>query len=421
MDCPSAAQPAPPWLGRSLERFEDAALLTGRGRYFDDVATPAGTLHAAILRSPHGHATIAAIDTAQAVALPGVAAVLTGRDIQALTSSLVVGVKAPMECWPIATDRVRYMGEPVAIAVATDRYIAEDALDLIEVRYDRLPAVTDPLAALQPDAPVLHPGLGGNLASDRRFRYGDPEAAFASAPHRVSVEAVYPRNACTPIETYGVLAEYDPSADCLRRAGEFPGAVLAACGDRAGVAGAGQPAAAAHAAGFRRQLRGEAGRVPLHRADRRRRARDGPAGEMGRGPAGAPRRLRLRHQPGHHAACRGGRRWAGAGAGLGPGRGLRCPSARAGTGDAVSHAWQHDRRLRHPAPGDPQPGGADQQDAHRAEPRLRRAAGLFRAGTADAAHRGDAASGPAGRDPPQPCARIGFSLPHRQRRAAGFR
>jgi len=223
MDSPSAAQPALPWLGRSLERFEDAALLTGRGRYFDDVATPAATLHAAILRSPHGHATIAAIDTAKAAALPGVAAVLTGRDIQALTSSLVVGVKAPMECWPIATDRVRYMGEPVAIAVATDRYIAEDALDLIEVRYDRLPAVTDLRAALQPDAPVLHPGLGGNLASDRRFRYGDPEAAFASAPHRVSVEAVYPRNACTPIETYGVLAEYDPAADSYDVLANFQG------------------------------------------------------------------------------------------------------------------------------------------------------------------------------------------------------
>ena len=248
MDCPSAAQPAPPWLGRSLERFEDAALLTGRGRYFDDVATPAGTLHAAILRSPHGHATIAAIDTAQAVALPGVAAVLTGRDIQALTSSLVVGVKAPMECWPIATDRMRYMGEPVAVAVATDRYVAEDALDLIEVRYDRLPAVTDPLAALQPDAPVLHPGLGGNLASDRRFRYGDPEAAFAvrAAPcqrgSRLSPQRLH---ADRDLWRAGGIR---PSGGLLRRAGEFPGAVLAARGDRAGVAGAGQPAAAAHAA-----------------------------------------------------------------------------------------------------------------------------------------------------------------------------
>jgi 2-furoyl-CoA dehydrogenase large subunit len=202
---------------------EDAALLTGRGRFFDDTAMPPGTLHAAILRSPHAHARIAAIDIARAAALPGVAAVLTGADVMALTSSLVVGVKAPIECWPIATDRVRYVGEPVAIVVAADRYVAEDALDRIEVRYEVLPAVVDPLAALAADAPVLHPGLGGNLASERRFRYGDPEAAFASAPHRVSVTVTYPRNACTPIETYGVLAEYDPHADAYDVLANFQG------------------------------------------------------------------------------------------------------------------------------------------------------------------------------------------------------
>ena len=104
MDAPPIPvdQPAP-WIGRALPRVEDAALLTGRGRYFGDTATPPGTLHAAILRSPHGHATAAAIDTAKAAALPGVTAILTGTDIKALTSSLVVGVKAPVECRPIAT------------------------------------------------------------------------------------------------------------------------------------------------------------------------------------------------------------------------------------------------------------------------------------------------------------------------------
>ncbi|HET9018336.1 MAG TPA: molybdopterin cofactor-binding domain-containing protein, partial [Acetobacteraceae bacterium] len=80
-----------------------------------------------------------------------------------------------------------------------------------------------PLAALAPDAPVLHPGLGGNLASDRRFRYGDPEAAFATAPHRISIETSYPRNACTPIETYGVLAEYDPGQDAYDVLANFQG------------------------------------------------------------------------------------------------------------------------------------------------------------------------------------------------------
>ena len=142
-----AGQRATRWVGRSVPRVEDAALLTGRGRYIDDLGVRPGTLQAAILRSPHAHAEIEAIDCQAARAADGVFAVLTGADIVALTSSLVVGIKAPIDCWPIATDRVRYVGEPVAIVVASDRYRAEDALDLIEVRYRPLPAVVDPLAA----------------------------------------------------------------------------------------------------------------------------------------------------------------------------------------------------------------------------------------------------------------------------------
>jgi 2-furoyl-CoA dehydrogenase large subunit len=215
--------PIAPWLGRSIPRIEDAALLTGRGRFFDDIAAPPGTLHAAILRSPHAHAAITAIDTSRLATVPDVAAVLTGTDIRRLTSSLVVGIRAPIECWPIAIDRVRYVGEPVAIAIASNRYLAEDALDLIDVRYEPLPAVIDPLVALRSDAPVLHPNLHGNLASDRSFRYGNPEAAFNAAPHRVGITVAYPRNACTPIETYGVLAEYDPFADAYDVLANFQG------------------------------------------------------------------------------------------------------------------------------------------------------------------------------------------------------
>ncbi|HUN50425.1 MAG TPA: molybdopterin cofactor-binding domain-containing protein [Candidatus Sulfotelmatobacter sp.] len=218
-----ADEAASTWIGRSLPRVEDAALLTGRGRFIDDLGVPPGTLHAAILRSPHAHAAIEAIDVARARAGPGIAAILTGADIRRLTSSLVVGVKAPMECWPLATDRVRYVGEPVAVAVARDRYRAEDALDLIAVRYRPLPAVVDPRAALAPDAPVLHPGLAGNLASDRSFRYGEPERVFAEAPHRIAVDVSYPRNACTPIETYGVLAEYDATLDAYDVLANFQG------------------------------------------------------------------------------------------------------------------------------------------------------------------------------------------------------
>jgi xanthine dehydrogenase molybdopterin-binding subunit B len=147
-----------PWVGRSIERVEDAALLTGRGHFIDDLGTRPGTLHAAILRSPHAHADIVTIDASAARAAPGVAAILTGEDIKKMTASLVVGVKAPVECWPIAVGRVRYVGEPVAIIVASDRYMAEDAADLIQVEYRARPAIVDPLAALLPDAPALHEG-----------------------------------------------------------------------------------------------------------------------------------------------------------------------------------------------------------------------------------------------------------------------
>jgi 2-furoyl-CoA dehydrogenase large subunit len=202
-----------PWVGRSIPRVEDAALLTGRGRFIDDLGVRPGTLHAAILRSPHAHADIVSIESSAAKQAPGVVAVLDGKDVKALTASLVVGVKAPVECWPIAVGRVRYVGEPVAIVVATDRYLAEDAADLIEVQYRVRPAVVDPLAALSPDAPVLHDGFAGNVASDRTFRYGDPEQAFGSAAHRISLDIRYPRNSCTPIETYGVVADYDAGED----------------------------------------------------------------------------------------------------------------------------------------------------------------------------------------------------------------
>ena len=215
--------PSAQWCGQSVERVEDAALLTGRGRFIDDLGVKPGTLHAAILRSPHAHARVLAIRTEEARNLPGVAAVLTGAEVTKLSASLVVGVKAPIECWPIATDRVRYVGEPVAVVVASSRYVAEDALDLIEVDYEPLSAVVDPVATLDPAATILHDGLKSNLASERTFRYGDPERAFADAAHRVSVTIRYPRNSCTPMETYGLVAEYDPGEDAFDVLANFMG------------------------------------------------------------------------------------------------------------------------------------------------------------------------------------------------------
>ena len=211
------------WCGQSVERVEDAALLSGRGRFIDDLGVKPGTLHAAILRSPHAHARIVGVNAEKARNLKGVVSVLTGADVTKLSASLVVGVKAPIECWPIAVDRVRYVGEPVVVAIATSRYVAEDALDLIDVDYEPLAAIVDPIAALDAAAPILHDGLRSNLASERSFRYGDPEKAFADAAHRVAVTIRYPRNSCTPMETYGLVAEYDAGEDSYDVLANFMG------------------------------------------------------------------------------------------------------------------------------------------------------------------------------------------------------
>ncbi|WP_011295675.1 xanthine dehydrogenase family protein molybdopterin-binding subunit [Cupriavidus necator] len=212
-----------PHVGRPMARVEDAAILTGRGRYADDLGVRPGTLHAAILRSPHAHAELGAIDFAAALKVPGVRAVLTAADLPAWSRPFVVGVKAPMEQWALAMDRVRYVGEPVAVVVAESRALAEDALDLVRVDYRALPPVVSIEAAVAGDAPVLHSGLGSNVASDRHFCYGDPEAAFAAAPHRVTLTAHYPRNTCTPIECGVVIAEHLPGDEGYQVTSNFMG------------------------------------------------------------------------------------------------------------------------------------------------------------------------------------------------------
>jgi 2-furoyl-CoA dehydrogenase large subunit len=168
-------------LGRKIRRKEDVALLTGKGRYADDVAAPAGTLYAHVVRSPHAHASIKAIDTTRASAMPGVAAVITGEDIRRLSGSFLLAVKEPIPQWALAIGKVRYAGEPVALVVAADRYLAEDAAERVQIEYEPLPAVVDPLDAIKKGAPVLHEDVGANELPARRFVYGDPERAFAEA------------------------------------------------------------------------------------------------------------------------------------------------------------------------------------------------------------------------------------------------
>ena len=220
MDAPG---PAPNYVGQPVERLEDEALLTGRGRFADDLGVKPGTLHAAILRSPHAHARIIAIDPAAALRSLGVRAVLTGADVKAWAAPFVVGIKQPMEHWPLAVERARYAGEPVAVVVAEDRALAEDALDLIAVDYEALPVAVGIEQAMAPDAPLLHPAVGTNVVSDRSFRYGDPDAAFATAPHRVQLTIRYPRNSCTPIECGVVVAEHLPGDEGYEVLSNFMG------------------------------------------------------------------------------------------------------------------------------------------------------------------------------------------------------
>ena len=208
---------------RQPTRVEDADLLRGRGRFADDLPEPRGVLHTAILRSPHGHAELVSIDASAALAMPGVACVVTGEDARRWTKPFAVAVKTPMQHWCLAVDRVRYVGEPVAIVLAQDRHLAEDALERIAVEYRPLPAILDPEAAALADATLLHPAVGSNIVSDRSFRYGDPAAAFSVAAHRITITTRYPRNAGTPLETFVVIAEHLPGEDAYEVAANFQG------------------------------------------------------------------------------------------------------------------------------------------------------------------------------------------------------
>ena len=198
------------WIGRSVPRVEDGRLLTGRGTFIDDHPPVANLCHAAIVRSPHAHARILGYDLAAALAMEGVVGAITGTDVAKACKPFGVGVTAPIHYYPTAIDKVRFVGEPVAVVVARDRYLAEDAAEVVAVDYEPLPVVVDPERALEPDAPILHEKVGSNLAGHRRLVYGDPETAFANADVVVRERFRFPKYGSTPIETYGVIARWDP-------------------------------------------------------------------------------------------------------------------------------------------------------------------------------------------------------------------
>jgi len=199
------------WIGQSMKRVEDPRLLTGHGTYADDIHLP-GMAHAAVLRSPHAHARIKSIDTSRAKALPGVILVMTGAEAAEKSGPLPCFANPPVKQMCIAVDRVRHVGEPVAAVVAESRYLAEDALELIEVTWEPLPVMADPEEAARGTGDgVLHPDRGDtNIAFRRSFDFGPVDEDFAQADHIVRRKLRWPRSGAQPMETVGAVAEYNP-------------------------------------------------------------------------------------------------------------------------------------------------------------------------------------------------------------------
>ncbi len=218
---PGGTDMAPPefrHVGRPIPRKEDRRFLTGRGRYLDDIEVP-GALHACFVRSPHAHARIVSIDLDAARAMPGVVAIVTGHELAQWTARHrmappIEGLRAvEMDSLPI--ERVRFHGDPVAVVVAADRYLAEDAAEQVFVDYEVLDAVTDMWRALEPDAPRVDETLDGNLVSHQHATFGDVEARMQAA-HRI-VESRFSQHRQThmPIETRGCIAVWDDGREHL--------------------------------------------------------------------------------------------------------------------------------------------------------------------------------------------------------------
>jgi carbon-monoxide dehydrogenase large subunit len=194
-----------------VRRKEDARFIRGKGTYVDDVRLP-GMLHGAVLRSPLAHARIVSIDTSAAQAHPKVRAVITGQTLAGLKLAWMPTLSHDVQA-VLATDKVRFQGQEVAFVVAEDRYSARDALELINVEYEPLPAVIDARRALDPAAPVIRDDLEGRTDNHIfDWEAGDAaatDAAFAAAEVVVSRDILYPRSHPAPLETCGTVADFD--------------------------------------------------------------------------------------------------------------------------------------------------------------------------------------------------------------------
>jgi carbon-monoxide dehydrogenase large subunit len=205
-------------IGESVKRVEDLALVKGLGTYVDDVKLP-GMLYAAFLRSPYAHAKIKKIDTSDAIKIHGVTLILTGDDIRKLIPPLpfpdaVPGMKQT-SCYCLAVDKVRYVGEPIAVVVANDRYVAQEATELINVEYELLSPIIDAEEALKPDAPLIHEEWGDNIMFATSFEEGQVEKVLQESDYVISERIKRHRYTGCPIETRGYVASYNAGTGSL--------------------------------------------------------------------------------------------------------------------------------------------------------------------------------------------------------------
>ena len=214
------------FVGKSILRREDARLLRGRGQYIADLELP-GMLHAVFVRSQVAHARIRSVDTAAAAGAPGVVLVLSGAELEkslppvrdnqmplpakwkAAIPHRILNPRQPMLC----TDKVRHVGEAIAVVIAETRVAAEDAAELVTVEYEHLPAVVDPYKALEKDATLVHERLKTNEIGWFHVTKGDADKAIAAAPHRIKRRFTHHRYAAMPMECRGVAAAWDERTD----------------------------------------------------------------------------------------------------------------------------------------------------------------------------------------------------------------
>ncbi|MBI2184505.1 MAG: xanthine dehydrogenase family protein molybdopterin-binding subunit [Thaumarchaeota archaeon] len=218
----NSSLPRRKWIGARVKRKEDRRFLLGRGMFLDDMKLD-GMLRVAVLRSPYAHAKIGKIDTTRASELTGVVAILTGREMsgKATLPGFMTGETKAIES-VMATNKVRYVGQPVAAVAAETKAVAEDALDLIQVEYEPLPEVIDPEVAMGSSAPVVFEQVGSNILLSGTYRYGDLEGAFKQADLVIKKRFSIHRHSSTPLELTGILSYHNPTTGILTIWGGSP-------------------------------------------------------------------------------------------------------------------------------------------------------------------------------------------------------